>query len=85
MRPSVSCNTLPVLHRNDNATTPNPDVQYLQGRLKLYGFDDIKIDGFFGKKTEDAVKDFQARSEDPSSVVDGIVGPITWRALSACV
>jgi peptidoglycan hydrolase-like protein with peptidoglycan-binding domain len=38
----------------------------------------VQIDGNFGKQTEDAVVDFQqALGLD----IDGIVGPITWRAL----
>jgi len=43
----------------------------------------LKIDGIFGPKTDEAVRGFQrALSEDfPAVVVDGIVGPVTWRAL----
>ena len=42
-----------------------------------------EVDGKFGPKTERAVRGFQqALSLDhPEVVVDGIVGPITWRAL----
>jgi peptidoglycan hydrolase-like protein with peptidoglycan-binding domain len=38
----------------------------------------LKIDGVFGPKTEAAVRGFQ---QALSIAVDGIVGPITWRAL----
>jgi peptidoglycan hydrolase-like protein with peptidoglycan-binding domain len=43
----------------------------------------VQIDGIFGSETDEAVRGFQkALSLDsPEVVVDGIVGPITWRAL----
>jgi peptidoglycan hydrolase-like protein with peptidoglycan-binding domain len=43
----------------------------------------LQIDGIFGPKTDAAVRGFQkALSRDfPEVVVDGIVGPVTWRAL----
>jgi peptidoglycan hydrolase-like protein with peptidoglycan-binding domain len=43
----------------------------------------VQIDGIFGTKTDEAVRGFQqALSYDaPEVVVDGIVGPVTWRAL----
>lgn len=43
----------------------------------------LQVDGTFGPKTDAAVRGFQrALHADISSVaVDGIVGPITWRAL----
>ena len=43
----------------------------------------LQVDGIFGTKTDEAVRGFQqALSYDaPEVVVDGIVGPITWRAL----
>ncbi|WP_448628540.1 peptidoglycan-binding domain-containing protein [Geodermatophilus sp. URMC 64] len=43
----------------------------------------LQIDGIFGPKTEQAVRGFQqALSTDyPEVTVDGIVGPVTWRAL----
>lgn len=43
----------------------------------------LEVDGIFGPRTDAAVRGFQeALSLDyPEVVVDGIVGPITWRAL----
>jgi peptidoglycan hydrolase-like protein with peptidoglycan-binding domain len=43
----------------------------------------LQVDGIFGPKTDAAVRGFQqALSTDfPEVVVDGIVGPVTWRAL----
>jgi peptidoglycan hydrolase-like protein with peptidoglycan-binding domain len=43
----------------------------------------LQIDGVFGPKTDEVVRGFQeALSADfPEVAVDGIVGPITWRAL----
>jgi peptidoglycan hydrolase-like protein with peptidoglycan-binding domain len=43
----------------------------------------LAIDGIFGPKTDAAVRGFQqALHQDiPSVAVDGIVGPVTWRAL----
>jgi peptidoglycan hydrolase-like protein with peptidoglycan-binding domain len=38
----------------------------------------VQIDGDFGPKTEDAVRDFQ---QALAISVDGVVGPVTWRAL----
>jgi peptidoglycan hydrolase-like protein with peptidoglycan-binding domain len=40
--------------------------------------EDLKVDGIFGSKTETAVRGFQ---EALGVAVDGIVGPVTWRAL----
>ena len=65
---------------------PPPNVQLgdcgafvieLQTRLGAAGFI-IPVDGVFSKKTEDAVKAFQA---DRGLTVDGIVGPKTWAKL----
>jgi peptidoglycan hydrolase-like protein with peptidoglycan-binding domain len=38
----------------------------------------VQIDGIFGPKTEEAVRGFQDALD---ITVDGIVGPVTWRAL----
>jgi peptidoglycan hydrolase-like protein with peptidoglycan-binding domain len=52
------------------------DVKRLQrvfARVKALLPDDV--DGVFGPKTEQAVKDFQ---QSDGLVTDGVVGPITW-------
>lgn len=54
-------------------------VKYLQEILNYYGYK-LKVDGDFGKKTEQAVKQFQ---KSRKLTVDGIVGPKTWSALLA--
>ena len=43
----------------------------------------LAVDGIFGPNTDAAVRGFQnALHQDiPSVTVDGIVGPVTWRAL----
>ncbi|MGY1794914.1 peptidoglycan-binding protein [Geodermatophilus sp. SYSU D00525] len=43
----------------------------------------MQIDGVFGPETDEAVRSFQKSLslDHPEVVVDGIVGPITWRAL----
>jgi len=42
-----------------------------------------QVDGIFGPITDEAVRGFQSalHTDYPEVVVDGIVGPITWRAL----
>ena len=52
-------------------------VRMLQGLLIAWRYS-IKVDGIFGDKTEEAVRDFQRKYARP---VDGIVGPITWNEL----
>lgn len=53
-------------------------VERIQRRLAELGFDPGLPDGKFGPRTELAVVAFQA---DAQIEIDGIVGPITWRAL----
>jgi peptidoglycan hydrolase-like protein with peptidoglycan-binding domain len=38
----------------------------------------LQIDGIFGPQTEQAVRGFQDALD---ITVDGVVGPVTWRAL----
>lgn len=53
------------------------EVIMLQKRLNELGYN-LEIDGDFGPKTRNAVKDFQGKN---ALVIDGIVGPKTWWAL----
>ena len=52
-------------------------VELLQELLNVKGFQ-VKIDGDFGVLTESAVKEFQKANR---LVVDGVVGPETWKKL----
>lgn len=52
----------------------NEDVKFLQSLLFL------KQDGIFGELTDEAVREFQ---KEHNLVVDGIVGPKTWEALTS--
>lgn len=64
------------------------DVILLQTMLyKLgYGLGVYGIDGDFGKSTEQAVKNFQSdHKASDGTVVDGVVGPMTWAALDKAV
>ena len=68
--------TRPVLRRGASGT----HVVVLQRALMTAGFPLPRwgADGSFGDETLTAVRDFQRQHAHP---VDGIVGPITWRAL----
>jgi hypothetical protein len=52
-------------------------VRMLQGLLIAWGYK-LKVDGIFGDKTDEALRDFQRKYAKP---VDGIAGPITWNKL----
>ncbi len=54
------------------------DVAWLQMRLGNLGFDPGRVDGIFGPKTYEAVKEFQANVALPT---DGICGPTTIEEL----
>lgn len=54
-------------------------ITLLQTNLKNRGYYDGKVDGKFGDKTEQAVKDFQ---KDLGKPISGSVGPKTWEQLS---
>ena len=54
------------------------DVKTLQGLLNQNGYS-LDVDGIFGSKTQEAVKDYQTKNKLD---VDGIVGKNTWGALS---
>lgn len=53
-------------------------VAYLQGLLKISGYELGLIDGKYGAKTEKAVRELQ---EANGLKVDGICGPATWALL----
>jgi peptidoglycan hydrolase-like protein with peptidoglycan-binding domain len=58
-----------------------PDVRRLQIIFVMTKLLDVSdIDGIFGPKTQDAVKSFQQGS---NLTADGVVGPMTWKALPA--
>lgn len=46
--------------------------------LELHGYDSVRIDGFFGRRTEAAVREFQRRGAARLMPIDGLVGPVTW-------
>lgn len=54
-------------------------VKLVQEKVGAY------VDGDFGPKTEQSVKDWQSHNRDPKRdrplYVDGIVGPVTWRSM----
>ena len=59
-------------------------VQGIQIRLNELGCGPVAVDGVFGKKTADAIKDFQSRHCDVQGnplVIYGEVGIHTWAGL----
>jgi Putative peptidoglycan binding domain len=82
--PGTHC-PMPLLHRNNHQKKPNEAVKVLQRRLREYNIL-VKVDGFFGKETEDGVIEYQERGNDhdPKVRVDGIVGKDTWSNLLIC-
>ena len=70
----------PLLRRGDRGW----QVKRLQRLLRAHGVfpEPAEIDGIFGELTQAAVHAFQALHD---LEVDGLVGPLTWRALLAAV
>ncbi|SME90387.1 N-acetylmuramoyl-L-alanine amidase [Paenibacillus barengoltzii] len=54
------------------------DVWDLQYRLKALGIFNEQLTGYYGTKTQQAVRTFQSRY---GLQVDGVAGPQTWKAL----
>ncbi len=54
------------------------DVKEVQRKLNNLGYNCGSVDGYFGKNTESAVRKYQKAK---GLVVDGIVGPATWKRL----
>ncbi|MFW6409876.1 MAG: peptidoglycan DD-metalloendopeptidase family protein [Halanaerobiales bacterium] len=54
-----------------------PEVEKVQQHLNQIGYD-ISVDGYFGGKTQESVKNFQ---NDNGLVIDGIVGDNTYKIL----
>jgi hypothetical protein len=76
-RYQITLSPWPVVRRG-NEQHPVRTLQYLlRARRRI-----VVVDGDFGPQTEAAVKAFQRQK---GLVVDGIVGPITWRALIVTV
>jgi uncharacterized protein (TIGR02594 family) len=59
-----------------NAAREN--IRLIQQALTQQGFDAGVIDGVWGRRTENAVRGFQASR---GLLADGVVGPKTWKAL----
>lgn len=54
------------------------NIQAIQHELARKGFDPGVIDGIWGRRTERAVREYQASND---LLIDGIVGPRTWKSL----
>jgi len=67
-----------VLSLQSKSLMRGDDVTALQNRLSQMGFDCGKVDGFYGPKTESALKEFQ---KSVGTKVDGTCGPATVMAL----
>ena len=65
--------------RTVRSGSKSSNVEYLQRKLlsKLYPI--TSLDGIFGNETLNAVRAFQ---QENGLVADGIVGPLTWQAVS---
>lgn len=64
----------PTLKRGDK----NEYVKSWQVFLSLHGYDCGPCDSIFGKRTEQAVKQWQRDHINICKIVDGIIGPNTW-------
>jgi len=73
----AGCTALRLLFEEPDASQrlSGADVELVQRRLALLGYNPGLIDGFLGPETGAAVTAFQARN---GLDADGVVGPITW-------
>lgn len=76
--PACSSGGYPILKRGSISNY----VCIAQDDLNTLGFQTGGLDGIFGSKTEEAVRNFQ---NSRGLKVDGIVGCNTWRALQEAV
>lgn len=70
--------------RNIGIGSWGKDVESAQQMLNTFGYN-LEANSIFGTETRDAVKDFQETHIDESGaplIVDGIIGPKTWWALT---
>ncbi|MEL7974280.1 peptidoglycan-binding protein [Isoptericola sp. F-RaC21] len=56
-------------------------VRGVQAELDTRPGFDLVVDGVFGAQTEAAVREFQQALSAFGVLVDGVAGPVTWRAL----
>lgn len=77
-RPACASGGFPILRRGSVSNY----VCIAQDDLNTLGFGTGGLDGIFGSKTEEAVRNYQRSS---GLTVDGIVGCNTWRALQEAV
>jgi peptidoglycan hydrolase-like protein with peptidoglycan-binding domain len=74
------------IHPTVRKDSTGPAVEELQQKLDTLPSDtvptNLEVDGKFGDKTRQAVKEFQ-RSQTPPLSDDGVAGPVTWTALDA--
>ena len=78
--PGTTKPTLRKGDKNEYVKELQSDLLMLGYNLGTYGPNKDGVDGSFGQKTEDAVKDFQKAN---GLAVDGVVGKNTWAALDA--
>lgn len=80
MKPQPRAGLTPVAKNSRVIRVKNITPLDLQNSLKAAGFDPGLLDGKIGKKTLNAVREFQASR---GLKADGIVGEKTWAALKA--
>ena len=78
---AVSVNPYPVPKTLLRRGSTGVGVRWLQRELVSHGFH-LLVDGIYGPKTEQAVRDFQQAAGLKS---DGLVGPLTRNALLKCL